>query len=56
LWDEIEIAYRWWTHTGSPISDRLGCGGVGCGGGVGLTIDPQGEQAWLDVPTNRLDA
>ncbi|WP_346012474.1 methyltransferase domain-containing protein [Streptomyces sp. SID3343] len=45
LWDEIESAHRWWTHTGSPTCDRFG-----------LTIDPQGEHAWLDVPTNRLDA
>ncbi|MFF9915616.1 protein-L-isoaspartate(D-aspartate) O-methyltransferase [Streptomyces sp. NPDC013457] len=39
LWDETETAYRWWTDQGRPGFHRFG-----------LTITPDGQQAWLDDP------
>ena len=43
LWDEIESAYRWWQEAGRPEPSRFG-----------LTVGPDGEQAWLDSPDNPL--
>ncbi|MER5886845.1 methyltransferase domain-containing protein [Streptomyces sp. NPDC001941] len=39
LWDESEAAYRWWDAQGRPGFDRFG-----------LTVDSDGERAWLDAP------
>ena len=41
LWDEVEAAYRWWTEVGRPSTDRFG-----------LTVGPDRQQVWLDVPEN----
>jgi len=41
LWDEVEHVYRWWVAQGSPGVDRFG-----------LTVTPDGQQAWLDDPRN----
>ncbi len=39
LWDETEAAYHWWEGQGRPGFDRFG-----------LTVDSDGERAWLDSP------
>nr|WP_202449799.1 protein-L-isoaspartate(D-aspartate) O-methyltransferase [Streptomyces sp. SID4917] len=39
LWDETEAAYQWWEGRGRPGFDRFG-----------LTVDGDGERAWLDSP------
>ncbi|MFI7360049.1 methyltransferase domain-containing protein [Streptomyces avidinii] len=39
LWDETEAAYLWWEVQGRPGFDRFG-----------LTVDSDGERAWLDSP------
>ncbi|WP_406185725.1 protein-L-isoaspartate(D-aspartate) O-methyltransferase [Streptomyces sp. NBC_01006] len=39
LWDETEAAYVWWEGQGRPGFDRFG-----------LTVDSDGERAWLDSP------
>lgn len=39
LWDEAEAAHRWWERQGRPGFDRFG-----------LTVDGEGEGAWLDSP------
>ncbi|QES50740.1 protein-L-isoaspartate(D-aspartate) O-methyltransferase [Streptomyces venezuelae] len=41
LWDETEAAYVWWDAQGRPDFERFG-----------LTVDSEGEQAWLDSPTH----
>ncbi|CAL9578183.1 Protein-L-isoaspartate O-methyltransferase [Streptomyces sp. enrichment culture] len=41
LWDEVEIAYRWWEKQGRPSFERFG-----------LTADSEGERVWLDSPDN----
>jgi protein-L-isoaspartate O-methyltransferase len=41
LWDETEAAYRWWEEQGRPDFDRFG-----------LTVDSNGDHAWLDTPDN----
>ncbi|WHM41494.1 methyltransferase domain-containing protein [Streptomyces sp. BPTC-684] len=41
LWDEVESACRWWDEQGRPGFDRFG-----------LTVDSDGERAWLDFPDN----
>ncbi|GAB2696216.1 methyltransferase domain-containing protein [Kitasatospora kifunensis] len=45
LWDEIEAAYQWWTAVGQPGFERFG-----------LTVDQDGERAWLDHPANLVRA
>lgn len=39
LWDELELAWRWWADAGCPGFDRFG-----------LTVDDDGEKVWLDSP------
>ncbi|WP_406344781.1 methyltransferase domain-containing protein [Streptomyces sp. NBC_00648] len=39
LWDELELAWRWWADAGRPGFDRFG-----------LTVDGDGERVWLDSP------
>ncbi|MFG2988757.1 methyltransferase domain-containing protein [Streptomyces sp. NPDC048257] len=39
LWDETEAAYLWWEGQGQPGFERFG-----------LTVDSDGERAWLDSP------
>ncbi|MFJ4796836.1 methyltransferase domain-containing protein [Kitasatospora purpeofusca] len=39
LWDEVESAYRWWSDRGHPGHNRFG-----------LTVTPDGHNAWLDSP------
>ena len=39
LWDEVEAAYAWWEGVGKPGHERFG-----------LTVDAQGQSAWLDEP------
>ncbi|KUF20128.1 protein-L-isoaspartate(D-aspartate) O-methyltransferase [Streptomyces silvensis] len=39
LWDELELAWRWWDRQGRPGFDRFG-----------LTVDSEGERVWLDSP------
>ncbi|MEU7050267.1 methyltransferase domain-containing protein [Streptomyces eurythermus] len=41
LWDEVEVAYRWWEKQGRPGFERFG-----------LTVDGDGERVWLDSPDN----
>ncbi|WP_432013675.1 methyltransferase domain-containing protein [Streptomyces cucumeris] len=41
LWDEAEEAHRWWVGHGEPDHSRFG-----------LTVSPQGHQAWLDKPSD----
>ncbi|MFI6770098.1 methyltransferase domain-containing protein [Streptomyces sp. NPDC050355] len=41
LWDEVEAAYRWWVEQERPGFNRFG-----------LTVDADGEWAWLDSPGN----
>lgn len=41
LWDEVEVAYRWWVEQGKPDHTRFG-----------LTVTPEGETVWLDSPLN----
>jgi hypothetical protein len=41
LWDEVEAAYQWWTEAGRPETKRFG-----------LTTGRDGEQVWLDEPSN----
>ncbi|MFD5507264.1 protein-L-isoaspartate(D-aspartate) O-methyltransferase [Streptomyces sp. NPDC127051] len=43
LWDETAAAYRWWEKQGRPGFERFG-----------LTVDRDGERAWLDGPNNRV--
>jgi hypothetical protein len=45
LWDEIEIAYRWWQEAGRPPTDRFG-----------LTAGPDRQRAWLDSPDHPVSA
>lgn len=45
LWDETEAAYRWWVTQGRPGFDRFG-----------LTVDGDGERAWLDSPDHPVPA
>ncbi|WP_329554157.1 methyltransferase domain-containing protein [Streptomyces sp. NBC_00696] len=39
LWDEVESAYAWWEGVGSPGHERFG-----------LSVDAEGQSAWLDAP------
>jgi protein-L-isoaspartate O-methyltransferase len=39
LWDEVEAAYGWWEGVGRPGHERFG-----------LTVDAEGQTAWLDEP------
>jgi hypothetical protein len=39
LWDEVESAYAWWERAGRPEHERFG-----------LTVDAEGQTAWLDEP------
>ncbi|GGP76176.1 methyltransferase domain-containing protein [Streptomyces melanogenes] len=39
LWNEVQAAYRWWEEQGRPGFERFG-----------LTVDGDGERAWLDSP------
>jgi hypothetical protein len=39
LWDEVEAAFRWWEEQGRPEAERFG-----------LTVDRDGQRAWLDAP------
>ncbi|MFE4491457.1 methyltransferase domain-containing protein [Streptomyces niveus] len=41
LWDEVEAAHRWWVEQERPGFNRFG-----------LTLDADGERAWLDSPDN----
>ncbi|MFE5662667.1 methyltransferase domain-containing protein [Streptomyces niveus] len=41
LWDEVEAAHRWWVEGERPGFNRFG-----------LTVDADGERAWLDSPDN----
>nr|WP_188302349.1 protein-L-isoaspartate(D-aspartate) O-methyltransferase [Streptomyces sp. CBMA123] len=41
LWEEFEVAHHWWVENGEPGLDR-----------VGLTVDSDGQLAWLDDPAN----
>ncbi|MER5885143.1 protein-L-isoaspartate(D-aspartate) O-methyltransferase [Streptomyces sp. NPDC001941] len=41
LWDELELAWRWWDAQGRPGFERFG-----------LTVDDDGERVWLDSPTS----
>lgn len=41
LWEEVEAAHRWWVERGRPGFERFG-----------LTVDADGERAWLDSPDN----
>ena len=43
LWDEVELAYRWWVHEGRPTHDRFG-----------LSLGPEGQSCWLDEPDQPL--
>jgi protein-L-isoaspartate(D-aspartate) O-methyltransferase len=43
LWDEVERTYAWWCDSGKPGPARFG-----------LTLTPEGQQVWLDSPTNRI--
>ncbi|MEU4355725.1 methyltransferase domain-containing protein [Streptomyces virginiae] len=45
LWDETEAAYLWWDVQGRPGFDRFG-----------LTVDSDGERAWLDSPDHPVPA
>ncbi|MFE0189998.1 hypothetical protein [Streptomyces sp. NPDC058989] len=45
LWDEVEAAYRWWVAQERPGFNRFG-----------LTVDAEGEWAWLDSPGNPVSA
>ncbi|RDG39327.1 methyltransferase domain-containing protein [Streptomyces corynorhini] len=45
LWDEVEAAHKWWVEQGSPDFPRFG-----------LTVDADGERAWLDSPDNPVAA
>ncbi|MCZ4102131.1 hypothetical protein C8250_041870 [Streptomyces sp. So13.3] len=40
LWDDIEAAVKWWQQAGHPGHERFG-----------LTVTAEGQQAWLDNPT-----
>ncbi|QLE76476.1 methyltransferase domain-containing protein [Streptomyces rectiverticillatus] len=39
LWDEVETAHAWWQEQGRPGLGRLG-----------LTVDGDGQHAWVDTP------
>ncbi|MFI1528619.1 protein-L-isoaspartate(D-aspartate) O-methyltransferase [Streptomyces griseus] len=41
LWTEAKAAYMWWVEQGRPGYERLG-----------LTVDAEGQKAWLDDPAN----
>lgn len=45
LWYETEAAYYWWEGQGRPGFDRFG-----------LTVDSDGERAWLDCPDHPVPA
>ncbi|MFI6002794.1 protein-L-isoaspartate(D-aspartate) O-methyltransferase [Streptomyces sp. NPDC051366] len=45
LWDETEAAHLWWDVQGRPEFDRFG-----------LTVDSDGERAWLDSPDRPVPA
>ncbi|MFJ9943964.1 methyltransferase domain-containing protein [Streptomyces erythrochromogenes] len=45
LWDETEAAYYWWEGQGRPGFERFG-----------LTVDSDGERAWLDSPDHPVPA
>ncbi|MEU9100784.1 methyltransferase domain-containing protein [Streptomyces sp. NPDC048361] len=45
LWDETEAAYLWWDAQGRPGFERFG-----------LTVDGDGERAWLDSPDHPVPA
>ncbi|WP_436788790.1 methyltransferase domain-containing protein [Yinghuangia sp. YIM S10712] len=45
LWDELEIAWRWWDAQGRPDFERFG-----------LTVSADREQVWLDHPANPVPA
>ncbi|MEU9002728.1 methyltransferase domain-containing protein [Streptomyces sp. NPDC048551] len=45
LWEETEAAYYWWEGQGRPGFDRFG-----------LTVDSDGERAWLDSPDHPVPA
>ncbi|MFI0220575.1 protein-L-isoaspartate(D-aspartate) O-methyltransferase [Streptomyces lydicus] len=45
LWDETEAAYLWWEGHGRPGFDRFG-----------LSVDSDGERAWLDSPDHPVPA
>jgi protein-L-isoaspartate O-methyltransferase len=40
LWDEVELAYRWWVSKGRPSHDRFG-----------ISVGPTGQSVWLDEPS-----
>ncbi|WP_146607671.1 protein-L-isoaspartate O-methyltransferase family protein [Spongiactinospora gelatinilytica] len=44
LWDEVSGAYLRWVALGSPGYERFG-----------MTITPNGQQIWLDNPSNTID-
>jgi hypothetical protein len=39
LWDEFSAAYLRWVSLGRPVLDRFG-----------LTVNPDGQEIWLDTP------
>ncbi|MEU4209525.1 methyltransferase domain-containing protein [Streptomyces sp. NPDC026206] len=41
LWDEVEVAYRWWLGRDKPEHTRFG-----------LTVTPEEQRAWLDDPAD----
>ncbi|MFG2527997.1 methyltransferase domain-containing protein [Streptomyces sp. NPDC048516] len=41
LWDEVEVAHRWWVGQGEPSHTRFG-----------LTVTAEGQRAWLDDPAD----
>ncbi|MEO3813061.1 methyltransferase domain-containing protein [Sphaerisporangium sp. B11E5] len=41
LWDEVQDAYLRWLSWGSPPKDRFG-----------MTVTPEGQYVWLDLPAN----
>lgn len=43
LWDEVEVAYRWWVEAGSPDFTRFG-----------VTVTADRQWVWLDDPANEL--
>lgn len=45
LWDELEAAYLRWVSWGAPRRGRFG-----------MTVSPDGQHVWLDVPDNPVKA
>lgn len=43
LWDELEVAYRWWRDAGEPGHTRFG-----------LTVTPGAQWVWLDEPSRMI--